>query len=82
MGRVDGFEADECSFKYEIRSEPLLSGVWFWLFSLVFHLYTAPLFFPIFVRLVQRSVINNNTFAVKKKYGNKNDRIYKEDKIC
>jgi hypothetical protein len=32
MRRIDGLEADECSFKYEIRSEPILGGVWFWHF--------------------------------------------------
>jgi hypothetical protein len=45
MRRIDGLEADECSFKYEIRSEPILGGVWFLHFSLVFRLYMAPLLY-------------------------------------
>jgi hypothetical protein len=62
-------DAQECPSKNEIRSQPLLSGISFWLSSFVFCLYTMHLFvvplFPAYVRLVQRLIINNNIFAVK-----------------
>jgi hypothetical protein len=70
MGRVDvlsgGLEADECLFKNEIRSGPLLGGVF-----LIFRLYTTPLFCSLFYEslfvLSRDLIIYNNIIAVKKK---------------
>jgi hypothetical protein len=41
---LGGQDAEECSSKYGIRYEPLLGLVVFGFTSLVFRLYTAPLF--------------------------------------
>jgi hypothetical protein len=73
MGWIDvfsgGMEDEECLSKNEINSRPLLGGVCFGI-SLVFRLYTAPLFcnhlFTDLCSSCAETVFINNIFAVKK----------------
>jgi hypothetical protein len=74
MGRVDvfsgGLEDEEGLSKNEISSIPLLGGICFGI-SLVFCLYTAPLFCNnLFIGLClscAETIFINNIFVVKKK---------------
>jgi hypothetical protein len=74
LGWVDvfsgGLEAEGCISNNGIRSGPLLGSVCFGI-SLVFRIYTTPLFcspcLPVFVRLVQRSFLLIIYLPFKKK---------------
>jgi hypothetical protein len=72
--RVDvffgGLEAEDCPFKDESRCGLLLGPACFsflhWCSAYILRLCFVVPFFPTFVRLVHKPIINNNIFTVKK----------------
>jgi hypothetical protein len=65
-----GLEAEECHSKNVIRCGPLLDGACFgflhWCSTYIQRIYFVSPLFTAYVRLVQRRIINNNIFTIKK----------------